>query len=63
MDRFALVSLFLAAAFRPRADDRTSGRTPRTAPPGFADLNDYYLRDIGFVREQPARHHDHLMWM
>lgn len=60
---YALAGLITAATPRRIADRRTSGLGPRTAPKGLADLNDHYLRDIGFVRERSLRPRDHVIRM
>jgi len=58
---YALAGLISAVTPRRRADRSTAGSAPRAMPKGVAELNDHYLRDIGFVRERTARPRDHVM--
>ena len=52
----ALCALIPVATFAERPAWRRAN-----LPAEFADLDDHTLRDIGFVRERPARLHRHLM--
>jgi uncharacterized protein YjiS (DUF1127 family) len=57
---YALAALIMAAAFRRKGERRTASRAPYLR---LDDLDDHHLRDIGLVRERPARTRNHLMWM
>lgn len=63
MYRYALAVMISAVIPDREADRRPAGPAYRRPPQGLAELNDHYLRDIGFECERTARPRDHLMRM
>jgi hypothetical protein len=59
----AIIGLISSGAMRSDAERHAAGYPLRRTPAVLTELNDHYLRDIGFARERTARQHRYIIWM